>query len=98
MAEDELAFMSCEDRNYYRDPRVTATRAAVPEDRPWHWEICDLCDGRGKVVNPSIDASGLTADDFAEDPGFAEDYRSGVYDIPCPRCGGRTTIPVEGPK
>ncbi len=92
MYEDEMAFMSCEDRNYYRDPRVTAKLARVPKG-PYKWIVCDLCQGKGKVVNPSIDASGLTAEDFHEDPDLAENYRSGMYDIQCPRCGGRTTIP-----
>lgn len=86
--------MSIEDRNYARDPRVTAERAQVPEGIPYHWEVCGLCRGKGTVVNPSIDASGLTAEDFAEDPDFADAYFRGVYDIGCPRCGTRTTIPV----
>ena len=55
------------------------------------WEVCGTCDGRGKVVNPSIDAHGITADEFYDDPDFAEDYHRGVYDIPCPECHGRTT-------
>jgi hypothetical protein len=87
MYDDEYAFMSCEDRNYYRDRRVTARYIEKP-DRPFRWEVCDLCDGEGKVVNPSIDANGLTAEDFAED------YFRGRYDITCPQCRGRTTIPV----
>ncbi len=92
MYEDEMAFMSCEDRNYYRDPRVTAKRAEVPQGT-FEWVVCDLCRGKGAVVNPSIDAGGLTAEDFAEDPDFMEGYLSGMYDIQCPRCAGRTTIP-----
>lgn len=55
---------------------------------PASFEVCALCDGRGSHVNPSIDAHGLTADDFADDPDFAEDYRRGTYDEPCYRCGG----------
>lgn len=55
------------------------------------WEVCGTCGGRGKVVNPSIDAHGITADEFYDDPDFAEDYHRGVYDIPCPECHGRTT-------
>lgn len=94
MYEDEMAFMSCEDRNYYRDRRTQATLIQKPKG-PHHWEVCDLCEGRGKVVNPSIDASGLSAEDFAEDPDFAEGYMSGRYDIVCPQCRGRTTIPVS---
>lgn len=52
------------------------------------WVICTLCRGDGTVVNPSIDAGGLSADDFADDPEFADNYRAGVYDITCPRCAG----------
>ena len=92
MNEDELGMMSIEDQNYYRDPRVTAKRAKVPEG-PFKWVVCNLCQGKGKVVNPSIDSGGLSAEDFAEDPDFMEGYLSGMYDIECPRCAGRTTIP-----
>ena len=52
------------------------------------WIICPVCDGDGRVVNPNIDAHGLTAEDFDEDPDFAEDYASGLYDIPCTPCDG----------
>lgn len=51
--------------------------------------VCDLCNGKGKHVNPSIDAHGLSREDFDEDPDFAEDYFSGVYDVPCAQCHGR---------
>ena len=52
------------------------------------WIICPVCDGDGKTVNPAIDANGLTADDFADDPDFADDYLGGVYDIACRACNG----------
>lgn len=52
------------------------------------WIICPVCEGNGTVVNPNIDDNGLTADDFAEDPDFADDYMSGVYDVTCNACGG----------
>lgn len=57
------------------------------------WGVCPTCRGEGTHVNPSIDASGLTADDFYEDPGFADDYMSGVYDQPCNDCNGRRVVP-----
>ena len=55
-------------------------------------EKCDLCDGTGRVVNPSIDCDGLTSEDFDEDPDFREDYFSGVYDIPCTKCKGERIV------
>lgn len=59
------------------------------------WKLCPLCDGRGRHVNPSIDAQGLTADDFAEDPDFAEDYSRGTYDVTCRQCNGRRVVPED---
>ena len=55
-------------------------------------KLCHMCGGDGTVVNPSIDAGGLTSDDFAEDPDFYDDYRSRVYDISCPECKGNKVI------
>ena len=60
---------------------------------PFQWKVCDLCDGKGTHVNPSIDAGGLSQDDFDEDPEFKEEYFSGAYDVPCNKCKGRTTFP-----
>lgn len=56
--------------------------------------VCDVCEGRGKHVNPAIDAGGLTAADFAADPDFFDDYRSGKYDVTCYGCGGRGLFPI----
>lgn len=61
---------------------------------PVKWAVCPVCDGNGTHVNPAIDAGGLTAEDFAEDPDFAEDYMRGTYDQTCNHCKGRTTVPV----
>lgn len=61
---------------------------------PARYEVCDTCSGKGTHVNPSIDSNGLTASDFAEDPDLAENYFSGLYDVPCVECGGRRVVPV----
>jgi hypothetical protein len=61
---------------------------------PAKLEICDLCGGKGKVVNPSIDAGGLSQDDFYDDPDFEEEYFGGTYDIGCPQCSGKRVVPV----
>lgn len=59
---------------------------------PTTWVVCDVCNGAGSHVNPAIDAHGISAEEFAEDPDFAEDYAAGVYDQPCNKCKGRTTV------
>lgn len=52
------------------------------------WIICPACRGEGKTVNPAIDAHGLTREDFAEDPDFADEYMAGTYDVRCAACSG----------
>ena len=61
---------------------------------PIRFEVCGTCDGKGTHVNPSIDAGGLSQEDFAEDPDFAEDYFSGRYDEICYECNGRRVSPA----
>lgn len=68
------------------------------EDEPFwvhiRFEVCPACEGTGKYVNPSIDAHGLTREDFDEDPDFEESYWRGDYDITCNLCRGSNVIPV----
>ena len=59
----------------------------------FEYQVCHLCEGTGTHVNPSIDSNGLTAEDFYEDPDFFEDYRSGMYNVPCYLCSGNRVIP-----
>lgn len=50
---------------------------------------CFRCRGKGTHVNPSIDGNGITSDEWAEwDWEERENYRNGVYDVPCYECGG----------
>lgn len=90
-----------EARAYYTDSR-NCQRAQPPvlyladgteKALPVKWVVCPVCDGEGEHINPAIDCGGLTAEDFAEDPDFAEGYVRGDYKQPCNRCGGRTTVP-----
>jgi hypothetical protein len=60
---------------------------------PVEFEVCTLCNGKGSHVNPGIDAHGISADEFYDDPGFAEDYFSGMYDVSCYECKGLRVIP-----
>lgn len=63
---------------------------------PAHYEVCDTCHGKGKHVNPSIDAGGISSDDeFWEDDwdydgpeGGQSRYMRGDYDVPCYECKG----------
>lgn len=67
---------------------------------PVEFEVCWQCSGSGTHVDPAIDGHGLTHDDFADDPDFAEAYFNGAYDVQCYECGGRNVVPVvvEDPK
>lgn len=60
---------------------------------PVHFAVCDLCDGRGSEVSPSIDAGGLSQDDFYDDPEFYHHYMSGSYDQQCSQCNGLRVTP-----
>lgn len=57
-------------------------------------EVCPACDGRGSYVNPAIDEHGISPDEFAEDPDFAEAYFEGRYDIQCAGCNGLRVVDV----
>ena len=61
---------------------------------PIVFEVCPTCGGSGTHVNPSVDCDGLSAEDFAEDPEFAENYFGGCYDVACYECDGERVIPV----
>ena len=61
---------------------------------PAKYRVCHLCRGRGAVVNPGVDCMGLTSEDLAADPGFAEDYFGGRYDVSCPACKGLRVLPT----
>ena len=73
---NELVFILYQD-----EPEVTAL--------PAKYVVCDNCQGKGSHVNRAIDGNGLTSEDFAEDPDFAESYFAGHYDVPCDVCKGK---------
>jgi len=58
------------------------------------YDVCPICEGKGTHVNPSIDAHGLSAEDFGNDPDFLEDYLGGVYDQVCNECYGKRVVPI----
>lgn len=62
-----------------------------------HFEVCGMCRGHGKVVNPSIDCGGISEEDFDRDPDFREEYFAGRYDISCPECKGLRVVPAWEP-
>jgi hypothetical protein len=61
---------------------------------PVRFEVCPTCNGHGMHVNPSIDASGISGEDFERDPGFKQEYIGGCYDVKCYGCDGRRVVPV----
>lgn len=56
-------------------------------------EKCDRCDGVGTHDPPEF-SGGVSSDDFAEDPDFAEMYMARVYDVPCEQCHGERIVLV----
>ena len=61
---------------------------------PSKFEVCHQCAGSGNMVNPRVDAGGLSQEDFDEDPEFREDYFSGRYDMRCNQCKGQRVTPA----
>lgn len=59
---------------------------------PGHYVVCHGCGGKGSHVNRAIDGNGISPEEFAEDPDFAEAYFSGRYDVPCEDCGGERVL------
>lgn len=80
MVDDFNQFMSEEFETEFRLPIIK--------------EVCPVCQGEGTIVNRSIDGNGISADDFYDDPDFAEDYMRGVYNVVCDECNGRNVISV----
>jgi hypothetical protein len=60
---------------------------------PMTWAVCHVCNGKGRHVNPAIDAGGLSAE-MQDDVDFLDDYMAGTYDQVCNGCKGRTTVPA----
>ena len=90
--------------NWANDPRNRG-KAKTPElwtededgnevriELPTHWEVCPVCDGEGKHVNPSIDCGGISGDQFDDDPEFWESYQAGVFDVVCYHCEGLRVV------
>lgn len=84
----ELVALRDEFRSEDRDEEIETEWVHV------RFVVCPLCGGKDKHVNPSIDAHGLTRDDFDEDPDFAESYFRGDYDQPCNLCEGEKVVPI----
>ena len=90
-----------EDWGIFKD-KMAKVIEFLPEDIPFNDDVlskyecaipfksvnCYQCDGKGTMVNPSIDAGGLSSQDFYDDPDFAEGYFSGRYDVTCSACNG----------
>jgi len=59
---------------------------------PTHKEVCSRCRGEGKHDHPAF-SNGITSSEWAEwDADEREDYRRGVYDVPCENCRGLRVV------
>lgn len=104
-----IEIMDCRDKELMNGPwyesfdektmTVTVTIYNEEEEEieasfPVEFEVCGICSGKGSHVNPSIDYNGISAEEFYDDPEFAEDYFGGTYDVPCYRCHGKRVEPI----
>lgn len=61
---------------------------------PARFVVCTTCEGHGTHVNPSIDANGITGDEWAQwDEEDRVSYLEGRYDVVCADCGGARVVP-----
>lgn len=62
---------------------------------PMYFVVCSTYNGKGKHVNPSIDAHGITAEEWDRDWSYEdrEMYLDGFYDVSCYECGGKRVVP-----
>lgn len=62
---------------------------------PMKYEVCPTCNGKGRHVNPSIDAHGITAEEWDRDWDYEdrEMYLNGSYDVTCYECNGTNVVP-----
>lgn len=56
------------------------------------WAVCPNCNGEGTTVNAAFDGMSLSEIDPSDGDDFAENLLSGVYDVACDACEGRTTV------
>jgi hypothetical protein len=62
---------------------------------PSKYTICEICEGKGKHTNPSIDGNGLTSSDVEDwDDDTWENYRGGLYDVSCWLCKGERVVEI----
>lgn len=71
---------------------------------PACYGVCPVCEGKGKHVNPSIDASGWSQeddrDDWQDDDDWRDEddgepksaYQRGLYDVVCYTCKGKRVV------
>jgi|9_EtaG_2_1085328.scaffolds.fasta_scaffold00002_53 hypothetical protein len=77
--DEEKPDPDMEDREYRPFRKMVLPVKRVP---------CETCGGKGTHVNPSVDAGGISSREFDEDPGFRDNYFSGVFDVRCYSCNG----------
>lgn len=92
-----VGFLSCVIRPELPSKEETwgIERDELEVEVPCVFAVCGTCDGKGSHVNPSIDAHGITGEEWERDwsPEERESYMSGGYDVACNECGGKRVVP-----
>lgn len=60
----------------------------VEHEVPAKYVVCPACDGKGRHVDPQVDAGGYYSDDQDEEDG----YFRGAYTVTCHTCAGKRVV------
>lgn len=91
-----------QDESVFDKQKMTKTYVLENEDGeekeysfPAVMKVCGTCEGKGTHVNPSIDAHGITAEEWDRDWSYEDrdNYMNGFYDVTCYECGGNNVVP-----
>lgn len=69
----------------YQDKEGTEVEIQVPA----RYEVCRDCNGEGTELYGSMKGYAYSAEEFHDDPDFAEAYIGGNYDVACSTCRGQ---------
>jgi hypothetical protein len=88
----EIVFTTLEPDKGEHDPEDEVFLVETTHRLPARYVVCGQCNGRG---TSSSHLGAWTGEEWEQESReFQEDYINGVYDRPCPACGGKRVVAV----